>query len=48
MHGTGVPVVKATLSLRGQPAGTPRRPLRPVDNDAITDLEGLLEDALEA
>ncbi len=43
----GVPGVKATLSLRGQPAGKPRRPLCPVD-DAIGDLETLLEDALEA
>ncbi|MFC4249276.1 dihydrodipicolinate synthase family protein [Natribaculum luteum] len=44
----GVPGVKATLSLRDQPVGTPRRPLRPVDAAVTRQLETLLERALEA
>lgn len=43
----GVPGVKAALELRGQPAGPPRSPLSHVDEEAVDELDGLLERAVE-
>jgi len=42
----GVPGLKAAMRYRGAPAGTVRSPHRPVDDDAITVLETLVDDAL--
>lgn len=44
----GVPGIKAALSLRDQPVGPPRRPLRSLDTDSKRDLEATLAAALEA
>ena len=44
----GVPGVKAALSLRGQTVGAPRRPLEPVSDDVVAELEALLSAVLEA
>ncbi|WP_254761831.1 dihydrodipicolinate synthase family protein [Natrinema marinum] len=44
----GVPGVKAALSARDRPAGSLRRPLRPLEDAARRDLESTLADALEA
>lgn len=43
----GVPGVKAALSLRGHDVGPPRRPLRPIDDDAEREIDALLTAALE-
>ncbi|WP_265108639.1 dihydrodipicolinate synthase family protein [Halosolutus halophilus] len=43
----GVPGVKAALSLRERPVGTPRRPLRPLDDAAVADLESVLAETIE-
>ncbi|MFC7201330.1 dihydrodipicolinate synthase family protein [Halospeciosus flavus] len=42
----GVPGLKAATDYRGAPAGAPRRPHRPVDDDARTEIETLVDDAL--
>ncbi len=39
----GIPGVKAALSLRGQPVGPPRRPLRPIDDAAVDEIETAIE-----
>ncbi|MDS0475307.1 dihydrodipicolinate synthase family protein [Natrinema sp. 1APR25-10V2] len=44
----GVPGIKAALSARDRPAGSLRRPLRPLEDAARRDLESTLADALEA
>ena len=44
----GVPGVKAALELRDQPAGAPRRPLRPLAGDDRAALESILEAALDS
>ncbi|MFC4542873.1 dihydrodipicolinate synthase family protein [Halosolutus amylolyticus] len=43
----GVPGVKAVLALRDRPVGTPRRPLRPLEDDAVADLESILEETID-
>ncbi|WP_306053388.1 dihydrodipicolinate synthase family protein [Natronococcus wangiae] len=43
----GVPGVKAALALRDRPVGRPRRPLRPLEDGAETELESILFEALE-
>ena len=43
----GVPALKAALRERGVPAGHPRRPLRPADEDAVEETVALLSAALE-
>jgi dihydrodipicolinate synthase/N-acetylneuraminate lyase len=43
----GVPALKAALRERGVPAGHPRRPLGPADDDAVGETLELLEAALE-
>jgi dihydrodipicolinate synthase/N-acetylneuraminate lyase len=43
----GVPGVKAALRHRGLPAGRPRPPLRPLDDDARERITGLVDGALD-
>jgi dihydrodipicolinate synthase/N-acetylneuraminate lyase len=43
----GVPALKAVLRERGVPAGRPRRPLGPADEDAVAETLALLESALD-
>lgn len=43
----GVPGIKAAMAQRGQPAGPPRRPLRPVGDAVRTELDALVDEALE-
>ncbi|MDQ2050689.1 dihydrodipicolinate synthase family protein [Natronolimnohabitans sp. A-GB9] len=44
----GVPGVKTALEMRGQPAGTLRRPLRPLDAEDRATLESVLQATLES
>ncbi|SFR50174.1 dihydrodipicolinate synthase family protein [Halogeometricum limi] len=41
--GHGVPGLKAAMRARGAPAGHPRRPFRPVSDDARAELEALVD-----
>jgi len=43
----GVPALKAALREHGVPAGHPRRPLRPADEDAVEETAALLSAALD-
>lgn len=46
--GYGIPGLKAAMRSRGAPAGTVRRPHRPVGDDAVEELEAAVETALDA